>query len=55
MYVSQHVYDPLTAHMAAQLLFYSEMGERKAFYLKKRVIRLRQMTPHVLYFVSSSR
>lgn len=24
--------DLLTAHMAAQLLFYSETGERKAFY-----------------------
>ncbi|VXA99300.1 hypothetical protein BACI9J_120104 [Bacillus altitudinis] len=48
MYVSHHVYDLLTAHMAAQLLFYSETGERKAFYLKiKRVIRIMQMTPHV--------
>lgn len=32
MYVSQHVYDLLTAHIAAQLLFYSVSEERKAFY-----------------------
>lgn len=36
MYVSHHVYDLLTAHMAAQLLFYSDSKERKAFYLNEK-------------------
>lgn len=36
MYVSHHVYDLLTAHMAAQLLFYSDLKERKAFYFTEK-------------------